>query len=230
MTVVSRGYLEGRSKAASWGWLIVVLLHLLGLGLLRELQRSELAPRQAKIAAQSETRGWLVAMPLLKPKPKQLPKPKQAGKPEEATLAPRASITAPSSLATSPQIMQSAAPFSNAMSNAISLPPAPLGPPKLASERLILSLPTRPASAAANSAAQLAALDPRSNSRRPDMGERMAVALGSDPSLREEIINPGHRRFRQGSTCIYVNDTRDSQLHPFDEKTRGAKLASPCKD
>lgn len=97
-------------------------------------------------------------------------------------------------------------------------------------ERLKLGLPARSASGVPGTPAQLAAQDPRSNSRRPDLGERMAAALGSDPTLREEIINPGHRRMRQGSLCLDVNDTRNSQLNPFDENARlGPKLMSKCK-
>ncbi|WP_310389904.1 hypothetical protein [Roseateles sp.] len=97
-------------------------------------------------------------------------------------------------------------------------------------ERLNLALPARAASGARGTPAQMAAQDPRANSHGPDMGERMAVALGSDPTLREELIAPGHRRFRQGSTCLDVNDTRNSQLNPFDENARmGSKLVSKCK-
>ncbi|MFY7864544.1 hypothetical protein [Roseateles sp.] len=231
MTLTDAGYLQRRSGAAAWSWLIVVLLHLLGLGLLRELQRSEPWPRHASNAAQNETRSWLVAIPLLRSKPA----PQAPAKVRAPALASSSQTTAPSSLVENPEIKPSAAPTSTAISNTLSKPisstTASPAEPKLATERLNLSLPARPASAAANSPAQMAALDPRGNTRRPDMGARMAEALGSDPSLREEVINPGHRRFRQGSTCIDVNDTRDSQLNPFDESARmGAKLMSKCKD
>lgn len=97
-------------------------------------------------------------------------------------------------------------------------------------QRLNLALPAKPASGAQPAPAQWAAMDPRANSHRPDFGERMAAALGSDPRLREEIINPGHRRIRQGSRCVDVQDTRNAQINPFNENARmGPKLMSACK-
>jgi hypothetical protein len=105
--------------------------------------------------------------------------------------------------------------------------PAPVKP---LAQRLNLALPGKPASGAQPAPAQWAAMDPRANSHRPDFGERMAAAIGSDPTLREEIINPGHRRIRQGSRCLDLKDTRNSQINPFDETARmGPKLMSACK-
>jgi len=59
--------------------------------------------------------------------------------------------------------------------------------------------------------------DPRSNSPRQDMGERMAQALGSDPSRVETITGDGKRRLRQGSTCVDMAEARIARLDPFNQ-------------
>lgn len=62
-----------------------------------------------------------------------------------------------------------------------------------------------------------ASQDPRSNSQRQDMGERMAQALGSDPSRVETITGDGKRRVRQGSTCVDMAEARIARLDPFNQ-------------
>ncbi|MCV2355092.1 hypothetical protein LNV09_13110 [Paucibacter sp. B2R-40] len=229
MTRASSGYLDQRSVAARWGWLLVLLLHLLMWALLREVRRSEPSAPEPKVSS-----GWLIPIPLLLAK-------KQAAEDVEPpllrlkpSLAPRLTAQQRTDNLAARPVPSPGISISNsgaetaALNPAKELKPSPLAP---SPERLKLGLPARPASAAQSTPAQMAAQDPRGNSHRPDMGERMAAALGSDPSLREEIINPGHRRFRQGSSCIDVQDTRNSQLNPFDESARmGAKLMSKCKD
>ena len=225
LTQASRGYLERRSVVARWGWVLVLLLHLLALGLLRELRRSEPLPASAQ-----QTRVWLITLPL--PSPKKRPDPTEIeAKAPRSSASPQAKRIAVSTLPL-PINTANGTPTIAPSTTAVTAAQEPLpGPPGQAPARLNLNLPARAASGAQSTPAQMAARDPRSNSHRPDMGERMALALGSDPSLREEIINPGHRRIRQGSTCIDINDTRNSQLNPFDENARmGPKLTSKCKN
>ncbi|MCV2366707.1 hypothetical protein [Roseateles oligotrophus] len=219
MTQASRNYLNQRSVAARWGWLLVLLLHLLMWALLREVRRHESLPPESKVSS-----GWLIPMPPLLTK-KHRPEQAEPLRPRSAPN-PRTSSLASPTLAPLPPIGMTANAADISAGKAPEASPMERGP-----ERLKLGLPARPASAAQSTPAQMAATDPRGNSHRPDMGERMAAALGSDPSLREEIIAPGHRRFRQGSTCLDVQDTRNSQLNPFDENARmGAKLVSKCKE
>ena len=81
--------------------------------------------------------------------------------------------------------------------------------------------PHRPALAATQ--------DPRSNSQRPDLGERMAAALGSDPSRVETITGDGKRRVRQGSLCIDMAQPRMAQLDPFNQSINPMPaLNKPC--
>lgn len=99
------------------------------------------------------------------------------------------------------------------MATAASAPaPTPLNLklPGSAQERAQASQdPNRPAFAATQ--------DPRSNSVRPDLGERMAIALGSDPRRVETITGDGKRRVRQGSLCLDMEQPRMAQLDPFNQ-------------
>jgi len=109
-------------------------------------------------------------------------------------------------------ITPSAAPSIAAAASAPTPAPAPLNLqlPGTAQERAQAAQdPKRPSFAATQ--------DPRSNSQRPDLGERMASALGSDPSRVETITGDGKRRVRQGSLCIDMEQPRIARLDPFNQ-------------
>lgn len=208
----------GARRGKPWGALLVVLLHLLVLALWMSTRLKSPVPAAAPGLVQLRLIPWLAESAAKQERPVESKKTDSAATPRNAPLPPRSSLSP--SATPSPQAEGEA-------STSISAPkPLAEAPAPAASSPLNLALP----SASLDRTPALAALrDPRSNSHRPDFGERMAIALGSDPSLREEVIAPGHRRFRKGSSCFDVQDSRDSQINPFDERTRGNKLISPCK-
>ncbi len=72
--------------------------------------------------------------------------------------------------------------------------------------------------------------DPRANTRRADIGTRMADTLGTDQSLREESLGPGRHRFKQGSTCVETAESRIGQIDPMGATMRGSpQLVTNCK-
>ncbi|MCV2349135.1 hypothetical protein [Paucibacter sp. Y2R2-4] len=222
-------YALSARRSKPWGALLVLLLHLLVLGLLMSARLKSPKPLAAQGLVQLRLIPWLAesaskqerTVASKKAEPTAMPRSLPMPLPSRSSLSPALS---PSRQAEGEQSTAASKPTANTNISApksLAEAPAPA-----ASSPLNLALP----SASLDRAPALAALrDPRSNTHRPDFGERMAIALGSDPSLREEIIAPGHRRFRKGSSCFDVQDSRDSQINPFDERTRGNKLISPCK-
>lgn len=211
----------GARRGKPWGALLVLILHLLVLGLWMSTRVKSPVPVAVPSLVQLRLIPWL-AEPAAKQE-----RPVESKKKTDSAETPRLSPVPPRSSLSPNPTPSSQAEGEQSTSTSISSPkPLAEAPTPAASSPLNLALP----SASLDRTPALAALrDPRSNTHRPDFGERMAIALGSDPSLREEIIAPGHRRFRKGSSCFDVQDSRDSQINPFDERTRGNKLISPCK-
>jgi len=219
-------YLRPRSPTRRWAWLGVALLHLLLLAFFLHVRQASLsATPKAEPQAQWVTMR-LFSRPSLRPQarhrdgaermkaetrmPSPLPRQAQSTTPEAALITASGEPTTARVTAQLP-----------------ALPPPE--PAASSPDPLKLKLPLRQAIGAAISPAEMARLDPRSNTRRPDVGERIASALGS-PEQTEEQIAPGHTRIRQGSTCLDVQDARVSQLFAFDPMARGApKLVSSCK-
>lgn len=74
-----------------------------------------------------------------------------------------------------------------------------------------------------------ATTDPRGNSARATLSDRMAHTLGSDSRLTEEARADGTVRLRQGSACVDLKTSRAAQLFPFDQSTRSSpRLAEAC--
>ncbi len=107
----------------------------------------------------------------------------------------------------------------------------PAEPPRAAASQPPLDLRWHPPAGGAKSAARSpATADPRANSARATLPERMARALGSDTHLTEEARAAGTVRLRQGSACVDLKATRASQLFPFDQSTRPSpRLAEACE-
>ncbi len=106
----------------------------------------------------------------------------------------------------------------------------PAEPPEAAASQPPLDLRWRaPAGRAPAEARSPAMADPRANSARATLSERMARTLGSDTRLTEEARADGTLRLRQGSACVDLKTTRASQLFPFDQSTRPSpRLAEAC--
>ena len=67
-------------------------------------------------------------------------------------------------------------------------------------------------------------------SRSRGFGERMARALGTDRTLVEEPLNGDSVRLRQGSDCVVVSRSRESQLDPFNQSVNpSARGVTPCR-
>ncbi|MEJ6005518.1 hypothetical protein WG899_08165 [Paucibacter sp. AS339] len=209
-------------RGKPWGAVLVLLLHVGVLGLLMSTKLQSKMPVPVQGLIQLRLIPWLADS--ASPKDRR-PKDKpvlQSSLPLARPLPLHSPANATDVAADSPSDRVTA----NAQGISAPAPPAS-APESKSIAPLKLSLPPT----GTDRAPAIAALrDPRSNTQRPDFGERMATALGSDPSLREEIIAPGHRRIRKGSTCVDMNDSRDSQINPFDENARQMpRLMSPCK-
>jgi len=219
MSASPSGYLQPR-RGLAWRWAAVLLLHL---GLLLFFSQVRQASLHGQAQATSPART--VTVQLFKPRPS-----------HEAPVAARARILMPPSraarsrqpaiepAAASPSLPSAASPEDPAAAPA---PPAETHSARAAP--LLLTLPSRAASGALPSMAEMVRRDARANSRRLSVEERMASALGN-AEVSEEQIKAGHTRFRQGSSCIDVQDLRIGQLQPFDAVARGApRLVSSCK-
>jgi hypothetical protein len=62
--------------------------------------------------------------------------------------------------------------------------------------------------------------DPRANTVRLGLGERMARTIGSDERLLEEARGDGRRRVRQGTTCLDVHPSRAGVIDPIGQSER----------
>ena len=61
-------------------------------------------------------------------------------------------------------------------------------------------------------------------------GARLARALGSDRTLVEVPLNGDSVRLRQGSDCVVVSRSRESQLDPFNQSVNpSARGVTPCR-
>jgi hypothetical protein len=58
--------------------------------------------------------------------------------------------------------------------------------------------------------------DPRSNTARLTLEQRIAESMGGDGVWVLERIDADHVRYRRGRTCIYLQRPRYAQLFPFD--------------
>ncbi|MCV2422328.1 hypothetical protein [Paucibacter sp. DJ2R-2] len=211
------------------GWAIVMLVHIVLLAMFFHARQSNLVGVPKPPAQGQWVSMRLLSRPSLLPMP---PKPKRemlrrASPPGTARARAEQSLAAPPH---SP-VPATAEPGPNAITWVA--PPAAPAPPQakaLASPApLQLGLPGRAASGALPGLAEMVRRDPRANTQRLTVEARIASALGN-AEISEESIKPGHTRFRQGSSCIDVQDARVSELFAFDAVARGApKLVSACK-
>ena len=92
-------------------------------------------------------------------------------------------------------------------------PATPAAPAASASTPLNLALP-RGASAPWRQHSQ-ALDDPRSNTPKLTMEQKLAMAMGGDGGWTEEVIDADHRRLRRGNMCVYLQRSAAAQLDPF---------------
>lgn len=212
-------------RGLAWRWAAVLLLHL---GLLLVFVQARQAGQTGKPPAMTAART-VVTLLLFKPPPQRERPPRAA--PAARARRPIAPI-APSQA--EPARQPAIEPTTTRP-----VPPSATAPEDRSataahtqSERtapLQLALPGRAASGALPAMAEMVRRDARANSRRLSVEERLAAALGN-AEVSEEQIKAGHTRFRQGSSCIDVQDMRIGQLQPFDAVARGApRLVSSCK-
>ncbi|MCV2363837.1 hypothetical protein LNV23_10290 [Paucibacter sp. DJ1R-11] len=209
------------------GWAIVLLLHIVLLAMFFHARQSSLVG-----VPKPPAQGQWVSMRLLS-RPSLLPTQAKTEKARQAGLPGAARPRAEQGMTTTPHSPRtvSAEPGPNAITwVAPPAAPAPPNPSTLASPApLQLGLPGRAASGALPGLAEMVRRDPRANTQRLTVEARIASALGN-AEISEESIKPGHTRFRQGSSCIDVQEARVSELFAFDAVARGApKLVSACK-
>jgi len=209
------------------GWAVVLLLHIVLLAMFFHARQSSLVG-----VPKPPAQGQWVSMRLLS-RPSLLPMPPKPEMLRRASPTGTTRTRAEQSLAASPPspVPATAEPGPNAITwVAPPAAPAPPQPKALASTApLQLGLPGRAASGALPGLAEMVRRDPRANTQRLSVEARIASALGN-AEISEESIKPGHTRFRQGSSCIDVQDARVSELFAFDAVARGApKLVSACK-
>ena len=106
---------------------------------------------------------------------------------------------------------------------AITLPAAPIAPAEpvatgASAPTLNLILP-RSASAAWHQRPQ-ALDDPRSNTPRLTLEQKLAMAMGGDGTWVEEMIDADRRRMRRGNLCVYLQRPAAAQLDPFHPANR----------
>lgn len=64
--------------------------------------------------------------------------------------------------------------------------------------------------------------DPRSNTPRLTMEQKLAMAMGGDGNWVEEVIDADHRRLRRGNMCVYLQRSAAAQLDPFHPASRNS--------
>lgn len=62
--------------------------------------------------------------------------------------------------------------------------------------------------------------DPRSNTPKLTMEQKLAMAMGGVGNWVEEIIDADHRRMRRGNLCVYLQRPAAAQLDPFHPANR----------
>ncbi|WP_320421649.1 hypothetical protein [Roseateles agri] len=93
-----------------------------------------------------------------------------------------------------------------------------------------LNLALPPAPSASQPWRNPALADPRANTQRADYAARMADTLGTDTSLREQQLSNGTTRFRQGTECVEVSESRIGNIDPFNNSMRPTpRVAHPCR-
>ncbi|MBK1713797.1 hypothetical protein [Rubrivivax gelatinosus] len=68
--------------------------------------------------------------------------------------------------------------------------------------------------------------DARANTPRPNLETRIAKTLEKD--WTEELLPDGSRRYRRGTDCVVVKDSRIAVLDPFSLVARNARMAGYC--
>lgn len=100
------------------------------------------------------------------------------------------------------------------------MPTAPAEPVATAASAAALNLILpRSASAAWRQRSQ-ALDDPRSNTPRLTLEQKLAMAMGGDGTWVEEMIDADHRRMRRGNLCVYLQRPAAAQLDPFHPANR----------
>lgn len=57
--------------------------------------------------------------------------------------------------------------------------------------------------------------DPRSNTPKLTMEEKLVMAMGGNGQWTEEVIDADHRRLRRGNMCVYMQRSAASRIDPF---------------
>ena len=112
-------------------------------------------------------------------------------------------------------------PALQAITQPTATPGEPATPPSAAvgpAPALNLALP-RGASAPWRQRAQ-AVDDPRSNTPKLTLEQKLAMAMGGEGEWVEEVIDADHRRLRRGNTCVYLQRPAAAQLDPFHQANR----------
>ena len=203
--------------------LAVLLGHgLLVLGLLQATRPKRLVP-----AVASPVTAWLrwISAPAPAPAAAEAARPAKTP-PAERPVPPRPIIPSAGE----------AAPITPAVAAPLALPaeglPAPAAEPASAPKPAPLDLPWRRPQTAASApltAGDLLRNDPR---QPPPLtrDERLARTLGTDTTLREEVLEGGKRRFRSGRGCVETRPTRAAQLDPFNQSVRPTpQLVEGCR-
>jgi len=111
-------------------------------------------------------------------------------------------------------------------------------PPSVVAEPTVPTLPTAPAQAPldlrlppaasqpARSWASRLREDPRLRQAPLTTEQRIARAL--DPSITEEALPDGSRRFRRGNECVIARPSRAGQIDPFDSTRPRPWLVGEC--
>lgn len=189
-----------------WVWMLVFMLHAAGLMLLAQRQGTNGAPLMRERLA-----VWL-----LQPQPKS-----PTATPVPAHATPRAERPA------------AAPPFKTDLEPApatptrAAVPEEPAATPRGSVAPLQLALP---AGQAASQAWRNPALtDERSNSPRASVEQRIARAIGGETDQADAIHGPTRRRIRYRGGCYDIQQSRDTQLAPFNASVKQAPAQmKPC--
>lgn len=107
--------------------------------------------------------------------------------------------------------------------------PTPVEPRPITPPPLNLRLPDAAASAPPTLRSQVLN-DPRVVSR-PSYGQRFADTLGTDTAVREDRLNDGSVRIRQGTSCVILKESPASRLDPFSQTYMPApRMAGKCPE
>ncbi|MFT7774741.1 hypothetical protein [Roseateles sp.] len=141
--------------------------------------------------------------------PRQLPPPPEP----PATLAPR--LPSPDLPIPAPPVFSTETPSPVAVSPATAAPPTPAAAAEPPRTTLRLTLP--PGYAASASTRSAALNDPRSNTRRLTLEDRIANAAAVTADWVEERTSDGRMRRRRGDTCVETEESRIATIDRFNE-------------